>query len=310
VCQISDIATAAYGSPLRQMNDYSKWEKLADEEEEEERREKDAELSRAEFHEACREEQQVVEQWLKRNMRDLLKSAQSTPKDPHAPPELIRNSQTSFRRASKEDLRVLSMLMVLSHFEEGETNLQRHPQLLDLVRQNRWLEEDPGAMELICQIHNLHMKSEEDKGRPPVAPAQEKLENRFRHMCLSAVNTLAASKKAGCPGGLLEVINAICTPKTPQAQEMRLKWQKKEYGKDALFDSLFPDLKQFKDDYDKQDSWWDIWLMLGFLLLLIAGLAAVFFYGLPMSSKTATTTVTTTAMATGSATSSPTADEL
>ena len=33
------------------------------------------------------------------------------------------------------------MLMVLSHFEEGETNLQRHPQLLDLVRQNRWLEE-------------------------------------------------------------------------------------------------------------------------------------------------------------------------
>jgi len=31
--------------------------------------------------------------------------------------------------------------MELSHFEEGETNLQRHPQLLDLVRQNRWLEE-------------------------------------------------------------------------------------------------------------------------------------------------------------------------
>ena len=26
-----------------------------------------------------------------------------------------------------------------------------------------------------------------------------------------------------------------------------------------------------QDDYDKQDSWWDIWLMLGFLLLLIAG---------------------------------------
>ena len=26
---------------------------------------------------------------------------------------------------------VLSMLMVLSHFEEGQTNLTRHPQLLD-----------------------------------------------------------------------------------------------------------------------------------------------------------------------------------
>ena len=33
------------------------------------------------------------------------------------------------------------MLMVLSHFEEGGTNLTRHPQLLDLVRHNRWLED-------------------------------------------------------------------------------------------------------------------------------------------------------------------------
>ena len=40
---------------------------------------------------------------------------------------------------------VLSMLMVLSHFDEGETNLTRHPQLLDLVRQNRWLEELSGT---------------------------------------------------------------------------------------------------------------------------------------------------------------------
>lgn len=280
------------------MNDYSKWEKLAEDDEEEERREKEAELSRAEFHEACREEQSVVEQWLKRNMSQLVKSEfeSKQQKDPHAPPELVRNSQIAFRKASKDDLRVLSMLMVLSHFEEGETNLQRHPQLLDLVRQNRWLEEDPGAMELICRIHNLHMKGE-DKGRPPVAPAQEQLENRFRHMCLSAINTLAAAKKANCPGGLLEVINTICTPTTPQAQEMRLKWQKKEYGKDALFDSLFPDLKQFKDDYDNQDHWWDIWLMLGFLLLLIGGLAAMFFYGMPISSSKTATTTTTTAMA-------------
>lgn len=89
------------------------------------------------------------------------------------------------------------MLMVLSHFEEGETNLTRHPQLLDLVRQNRWLEEDPGALELICRIHNLHLNGSEE-GKPPLAPAQEKLEQRFRHMCLSTANTLAAAKKSGC----------------------------------------------------------------------------------------------------------------
>ncbi|CAE7253111.1 unnamed protein product [Symbiodinium microadriaticum] len=57
------------------------------------------------------------------------------------------------------------MLMVLSHFEEGGTNLTRHPQLLDLVRHNRWLEEDPGAMELLCRVHNYHMKQAEDSTR-------------------------------------------------------------------------------------------------------------------------------------------------
>lgn len=275
------------------MNDYSKWEKLSDEDEEE-RQEKEAELSRAEFHEACREEHAIVEQWLKRNMNQLsrLEAESKQQKDPHAPPELIRNSMARYRKASKDDLRVLSMLMVLSHFDEGETNLTRHPQLLDLVRQNRWLEEDPGTLELICRIHNLHMKNAEDSSRPPVAPGQEKLENRFRHMCLSAANTIAAARKSGCSGGLLEVINTICTPKTPKAQEMRLKWQKKEFGKDALFDSLFPDLKQFKDDYDNNDSWWDIWLMLGFMLLLALGLAAFFFYGLPRSSAKTTTSTT------------------
>lgn len=49
------------------------------------------------------------------------------------------------------------MLMVLSHFEEGETNLQRHPQLLDLVRQNRWLEETKNKLLMSYSCANFLM---------------------------------------------------------------------------------------------------------------------------------------------------------
>ena len=50
------------------------------------------------------------------------------------------------------------MLMVLSHFEEGGTNLTRHPQLLDLVRHNRWLEDSKliGSRSLIVLKNTSH----------------------------------------------------------------------------------------------------------------------------------------------------------
>eukprot|EP00439_Symbiodinium_sp_Y106_P068221 s1072_g11.t1 len=172
------------------MNDYSKWEQLEDSEDEKiEKAEQEQEKARAEYQEECRAEQAEVEKWLRRYQTLLLKAeaepSQARPRDPYAPPELIKNSQQPFRKASRDDLRVLSMLMVLSHFEEGGTNLTRHPQLLDLVRHNRWLEEDPGAMELLCRVHNYHMKQAEDKGRAPTAPEQEKLEQRFRSISSS-----------------------------------------------------------------------------------------------------------------------------
>lgn len=280
------------------MNDYSKWEQLEDSEDEKiEKAEQEQEKARAEYQEECRAEQAEVEKWLRRYQTLLVKAeaepSQARPRDPYAPPELIKNSQQPFRKASRDDLRVLSMLMVLSHFEEGGTNLTRHPQLLDLVRHNRWLEEDPGAMELLCRVHNYHMKQAEDKGRAPTAPEQEKLEQRFRSMCLSAINTLAAASKAGCPGGLLEVVNLICTPTTKSAKELRVKWQQKEFGKDALFDSLFPDLKQFKEEYDSKGGWWEVWLMLGFIVLLFVGLGALMYLTAPLSKQSTVTTTTT-----------------
>ncbi|OLQ07280.1 hypothetical protein AK812_SmicGene9319 [Symbiodinium microadriaticum] len=50
--------------------------------------------------------------------------------------------------------------------------------------------------------------------------------------------------------------------------------EEEEFGKDALFDSLFPDLKQFKEEYDSKGGWWEVWLMLGFIVLLFVGLPA------------------------------------
>ena len=34
---------------------------------------------------------------------------------------------------------------------------------------------------------------------------------------------------------------------------------------------VFSNILQLQDDYDNNDSWWDIWLMLGFMLLLVLG---------------------------------------
>jgi len=283
------------------MNDYSKWDKIVDSDEEREKEDLAQKLvneAREDTTEKVRDEQLMVEQWLRRNLSVLLKSeddAKYGKRDPYAAPELIQKSQLPFRKPNKEDMKVLAMLMVLSHFEEGQTNLVRHGQILDLCRHHRWLEEDPGALEFLCRLHNLNMKQSDDKGRPPPGSQETKIDGRCRSMCLCAINTLAGPAKAKCAGGVLELFNLICTPSDPNGHELRLKWQKKEFGKDALFDSLFPDLKSYKDEHDNSDNdWWEIWLMLGFIVVIIVGLGCVMYYGFPNSSKQAKTTTTTT----------------
>eukprot|EP00439_Symbiodinium_sp_Y106_P065613 s1072_g10.t1 len=97
----------------------------------------------------------------------------------------------------------------------------------------------------------------------------------------------AESEEDTGPGGLLEVVNMICTPTTKSAKELR------EFGKDALFDSLFPDLKQFKEEYDSKGGWWEVWLMLGFIVLLFVGLGALMYLTAPLSKQNTVTTTTT-----------------
>eukprot|EP00930_Biecheleria_cincta_P095277 TRINITY_DN87255_c0_g1_i1.p1 TRINITY_DN87255_c0_g1~~TRINITY_DN87255_c0_g1_i1.p1 ORF type:complete len:288 (+),score=73.60 TRINITY_DN87255_c0_g1_i1:48-911(+) len=277
------------------MNDYSKWDKLVDSDDEVEEVPRKADENREQFDELLRAEQAGAEQWLRRNIA-LLKKTEEEPKysrhDAHAAPELLKNSQVPYRNVSRDEIRVLAMLLVITNFEEGETNLIRHPQILDLVRHHRWLEGDPGTLELLCRIHNLNMKQTDDKHRPPAGSPEAELDFKHRSMCLCAINTLAGPEKAKRSGGLLELINLICTPATPEAHELRLKWQKKEFGKDALFDSLFPDLKQYKDTQSTDNDWWEIWLMLAFIILIIVILGFLMVYGLPLTGSNTSTTTT------------------
>merc|ERR1719352_1686336 len=134
------------------MNDYSKWDKLEDSEEEERSKEKASSSAYNEDQEEARKLQEDVDLWLRRSIAKLGRDRE----DFKRPPELREHVQ--HRQVTKEERKVLAMLCVLSHFEEGTTNLDRHPQMLEMCRHHRWLEEDPGALELLCKIHNNSMK--------------------------------------------------------------------------------------------------------------------------------------------------------
>jgi len=259
------------------MNDYSKWDHIGDSDEEEEVKKRPDDFVLDE-HESLLREQDEVEQWLRRQIVQLGKGEDRRQR----PPEL-RTEEIPYRRVTKEERKVLAMLIVLSNFEEGTTNLDRHPQMLELVRHHRWLEHDYGTLELLCRVHNSAMKKASNGGGTEALEEPE--EKRMRNMIMCGINTLAAPKRVGCPGGLLELITAICTPETEKAREWRKKWQKKDYAKDALFDSLFPDLRKYKDDNSEDEgSWKEMWFFCGLIVLFIVILVIVVWY-LPTAGK-------------------------
>lgn len=272
------------------MNDYRKWDQIADSDDEQEniKQPRDPETLDADI-ERLREEQAEAERWLRKMLALLIKNDEMSKPGRYDAPELIRKNVVPYRKASHEELKILAMLLVVSHFEEGGTNLTRHPQMLELVRHNRWLEEDPGTLELLCKVHTSHSMS--SKG-PDLGSQETSKEQRMRAMCLSAINTLAAPKKAGCSGGLLELFNRICTPSNAQNHDLRVKWQSKEFAKDALFDSMFPDMKGLKDEV-KEESWTEICLVVLFILLLFVGTALLFWFGVPSKLFDTDTTTTT-----------------
>jgi len=292
------------------MNDYSKWENLKDSDDEVEAS-KPSWQSDEMDHDTMLQQQNAIDQWLRRAIQDLHREEQrgNRPEGSfRAPPEL--SEATPFRKVTKEERKVLAMLVLVCHFEEGGTNLDRHPQMLDLFRHHRWLEQDPGTLELLCRVHNASMKRPgDDADRGHHSRVHESPEDaRMRNMLMSAINTMAAPSRAGCPGGLLELVNMICTPGTEHARELRLKWQKKDFAKDALFESLFPDLKKYSgnDGSDADGGWWEIWLMLGIMVFIIISVVVLLYMARAGSAPAPfATNATNTTRLTGSPSSSP-----
>lgn len=250
------------------MNDYSKWDKLQDSDEEQEINERNAASVQNQDAEWFLREQDLVDQWLRKKISMLPKGKGESER----PPELTDQTPT-FRKVTKEERKVLAMLIVLSHFEEGTTNLDRHPQMLDLVRHHRWLEEDPGTLELLCQVHNQNMKKSDSSGGSGTTVKESDDDIRMRAMCLSGINTLAAPRKTGCTGGLLELVTMICTPANDRARDLRKKWQKKDFAKDAIFDNLFPELRKYREEQEnsggKDFNMKEFWVIAGVVVLLL-----------------------------------------
>lgn len=261
------------------MNDYSKWDKIVDSDEELENRQRHYKSAEVEAQEKRTELKDQIDNWLRWQIGKLGRNASDPATDQlyASMPELAakRKKPIMPRQVTKEEREVLAMLIAVGHFEEGDTNLNRHPQMLDMVRHHRWLEEDPGTLELLCRLHNNVMKEGGGDGGHG-SGGRQKFEDpettRMRNMLLSTVNTLAAPRQTKCSSGLLELFNTICTPTTEDGRELRRKWQTKAFAKDALFDSLFPDLRQFTEDQTDEGYGSDFWIIVALAVLAILGI--------------------------------------
>jgi len=84
--------------------------------------------------------------------------------------------------------------------------------------------------------------------------------------------------------------------------------KKKDFGKDALFESLFPDLKKYsgKDGNDADGGWWEIWLMLGIMVFIVISVVVLLYMArasatsAPSATNTTTTTMLTSSPDSGS----------
>mmetsp|Transcript_102049 Transcript_102049/g.304527 ORF Transcript_102049/g.304527 Transcript_102049/m.304527 type:complete len:292 (-) Transcript_102049:46-921(-) len=257
------------------MANYSKWDKLevSDDEEEKQTKERQQRLSaQAEEMEKYVEVRDEVERWLKRHLTRMRRELGADPSCPE-----LHASGISPRFPSDEERRALAMFIAVVHHEKLKDNLSRHHDIMNIARQNRWIEEDPGTLELLCRLHRGLLQVNKD-GERSISSDDQKMEDKL----ISAINILAAPPLAGCPDGygkIFELFAMIGDPKSEKAWDVKAKYMKKEYAGDALFNSMMPSEARLsgggndKEDYDMPTPPWKGLLMscfwIGILVVLI-----------------------------------------
>eukprot|EP00929_Paragymnodinium_shiwhaense_P012037 TRINITY_DN11862_c0_g1_i1.p1 TRINITY_DN11862_c0_g1~~TRINITY_DN11862_c0_g1_i1.p1 ORF type:complete len:323 (+),score=82.33 TRINITY_DN11862_c0_g1_i1:48-1016(+) len=132
---------------------------------------------------------------------------------------------------SRSDRQVLGAICAVSEFQGPETtNLTRYPELVEIFKAHRWLDHDPGALELLCRLHAMHQPA-----RPLHRGDVDSEEAvRFRNILVCAINTLAAAQLSGYDGGFLSLIDTLARAGTDEEKVYRRKWQMKEFADLAL----------------------------------------------------------------------------
>lgn len=256
------------------MADYRKFEGIGngsdseseDAEQVRESRERQAALDDQRALHAGRKDQ--VDKWLKAKIRQIF-----PPQDGSGPPELDPWEDIPPRRVTDEERSALAMFLSVAHFEAHSNNLANHRDIMSIARQHRWLEEDPGTVELLCQVQRC-LRSSGNSGAESVSG----LDARMEDMVLSGLNTLAAPSRAGCSEGygkIYELFAIIGDPKTSDAWNVREKYMKKEYAAEALFESLMPKTQTADGENGQMFSSTEWCIFFGSLLLVVLVVAVL-----------------------------------
>mmetsp|Transcript_57453 Transcript_57453/g.162179 ORF Transcript_57453/g.162179 Transcript_57453/m.162179 type:complete len:292 (-) Transcript_57453:28-903(-) len=255
------------------MADYSKWDKIVDSDDELDKKQADPQVAPVDVEEREREvqTQEEVDRWLKRQIAKVVRKHEPPP---GAPPEL--DDPVPIKQLTPEERRTLARFLVIAHHEKYDINIGKHHDIINVARQNRWLEEDPLTLQLLCHIHRSLLDNAGNKG---MLSSEDKT---MEDMLVSTINTLAAPSRAGCNEGygkIFELFALIGAPQTSSAWDVRAKYMEKQYAADAILELAFPELPvDGADETSTGSRWYGVCLCFLIGVALMAALYLGFTY--------------------------------